>query len=241
MTDSSGLPGLNILVAGATSQAGVAAAEAFTSAGARVIAVGSDSARLELSLGHLQDVELRTCDLADFSAVLSLSNDLRVAGTNVDGLIHLVGGWRGGSGIAGQTDEDYDFLHHSVLTTLRNTSRAFAGDLARSQRGRLAIVSATAVDSPTASSASYAAVKAAAETWVRAVAQEFAAAQPDGQARAAASIVVVKALLDNKMRAESPERRFPGYTHVRDLAATLAGLFGQDAAAINGQRVYPAS
>jgi 3-oxoacyl-[acyl-carrier protein] reductase len=241
VTESPGLSGLNVLIAGATSQAGIAAAEAFTSAGARVIAVGSDSTRLERALGHLSGAELRTCDLADFAAVMSLSNDLRAAGTTVDGLIHLVGGWRGGSGIAGQSDEDYDFLHRSILTTLRNTSRAFAGDLERSQRGRLAIVSATAVDSPTASSASYAAIKAAAETWVRAVGREFAAAHPNGQARAAASIVVVKALLDEKMRAESPERRFPGYTHVRDLAATLAGLFELDAAAINGQRVNPAS
>ena len=103
MTESPGLSGLNVLIAGATSQAGIAAAEAFTSAGARVIAVGSDSTRLERALGHLSGAELRTCDLADFAAVLSLSNDLRAAGTTVDGLIHLVGGWRGGSGASGST------------------------------------------------------------------------------------------------------------------------------------------
>lgn len=240
MTGTPDLTDLNVLVAGATSQAGIATAEAFTSAGARVIAVGSDSARLERSLGHLQAADLRTCDLTDFTAVQALAQDLRSAETRLDGLIHLVGGWRGGSGIAGQSDEDYDFLHRSVLTTLRNTSRAFAGDLGRSPRGRLAIVSATAVDSPTAGSASYAAIKAAAETWVRAVAQEFAAAGSD-ESRAAAAIVVVKALLDEKMRAENPERRFPGYTHVRDLAATMTSLFEREPAAINGQRLNLAS
>jgi NADP-dependent 3-hydroxy acid dehydrogenase YdfG len=237
MTDPRELTGLNVLVAGATSQAGIAAAEAFTSAGARVVAVGSDSARLQRSLGHLQSADLRTCDLTDFAAVQALAQDLRGGGTNLDGLMHLVGGWRGGTGIAGQSDGDYDFLHRSVFTTLRNTSRAFISDLAGSTRGRLAIVSATAVDSPTAGSASYAAIKAAAETWVRAVAQEFAGSGPDGKTRAAASVVVVKALLDEKMRAENPERRFPGYTHVTDLAATMTGLFGQDAASINGQRL----
>lgn len=236
MTGSPDLTGLNLLVAGATSQAGIATAEAFTSAGARVVAVGSDSARLQASLGHLHAADLRTCDLTDFTAVQALAQDLRGSETRVDGLIHLVGGWRGGAGIAGQSDEDYDFLHRSVFTTLRNASRAFAGDLARSPRGRLAIVSATAVDTPTAGSASYAAVKAAAETWVRAVAQEFAAASPD-EPRAAASIVVVKALLDDKMRAADPERRFPGYTHVRDLAATMTSLFEREPATINGQRL----
>ena len=237
MTESPDLTGLNVLVAGASSQAGIAMAEAFTSGGAHVIAVGSDPTRLHRSLGHLQSVDLRTCDLTNFSAVHALAQDLRAEGTNLDGLMHLVGGWRGGSGIAGQSEEDYDFLHRSVLTTLRNSSRAFVGDLARSPRGRLAIVSATAVDSPSAGSASYAAVKAAAETWVRAVAQEFAAAEPSGGTRAAASIVVVKALLDEKMRAENPERRFPGYTHVRDLAATMTGLFERETTAINGQRL----
>ena len=237
MTDPRDLTGLNVLVAGATSQAGIAAAEAFTSAGARVIAVGSDSARLQQSLGHLQSADLRTCDLTDFAAVQALARDLRDGGTNLDGLMHLVGGWRGGTGIAGQSDDDYDFLHRSVFTTLRNTSRAFISDLTASTRGRLAIVSATAVDSPTAGSASYAAVKAAAETWVRAVAQEFAGSGPDGKPRAAASVLVVKALLDDKMRAENPGRRFPGYTHVADLAAAMTGLFGQDAASISGQRL----
>ncbi|WP_299165732.1 SDR family oxidoreductase [uncultured Arthrobacter sp.] len=236
MSGSPGLSGLNVLVAGATSQAGIAAAEAFSSAGARVIAIGSNSGRLESSLGHLQSVERRTCDLTDFAAVQALSRELRAGGTNVDGLIHLVGGWRGGSGVAEQSDEDYDFLHRSVLTTLRNTTRAFVGDLSRSPRGRIAIVSSKAVDEPAAGSASYAAIKAAAETWVRAVAQEFNKT-PDGQARAAASVVVVKALLDEKMRAESPERRFPGYTHVRDLAVMMTGLFERDAATINGQRL----
>lgn len=234
MTGSADLSELNVLIAGAASQAGIATAEAFVAAGAHVVAVGSDSTRLQRSLGHLQSVDLRTCDLTDFAAVKALAQDLRAGGTTVDGLMHLVGGWRGGAGIAGQSDEDYDFLHRSVLTTLRNTSRAFVGDLAASPRGRLAIVSATAVGSPTAGSASYAAVKAAAETWVRAVAQEF---ESSGEARGAACIMVVKALLDDRMRAESPDRRFPGYTHVTDLAAAMTGLFELPTAVVNGHRL----
>lgn len=236
MTPSPDLSRLTVLIAGASSQAGIATAEALTPAGARVIAVGSDATRLQRALGHLESVDQRTCDLTDFQAVQTLAEELRTGGTAPDGLIHLVGGWRGGAGIAGQSDDDYEFLHRSVLTTLRNTSRAFIGDLTRSPRGRLAIVSATAVDSPTAGNASYAAIKAAAETWVRAVAQEFAAAEPQ---RGAAAIVVVKALLDDAMRAEHPERRFPGYTHVRDLAATMTGLFERDPADLNGRRLHP--
>lgn len=237
MTELHALSGLTVLIAGATSQAGIATAEAFTSAGADVVAVGSDAARLRRALGHLPSADLRTCDLADFPAVQELASDLHLDGKEPDGLIHLVGGWRGSRGIAEQSDADYDFLHRSILTTLRNTTRAFIGDLARSPRGRMAIVSATAVDNPSPGSAAYAAVKAAAETWVRAVAREFAGGHSGQGSQAAASILVVKALLDEKMREENPERRFPGYTHVHDLAAAMTGLFGREPVEVNGQRL----
>ena len=46
----------------------------------------------------------------------------------VDGIVHLVGGWRGGGGIVGQTEEDYRVLERS-FTALRYVSRAFWHDL----------------------------------------------------------------------------------------------------------------
>lgn len=234
------LAGRRVLVAGATSQAGIATVEALVSGGASVIAVGSDAGRLSTAFGHAGSVEQRTCDLSSQAQVLRLAADLRADGLPLDGLFHLVGGWRGGSGIAGQSDEDYEFLHRSILTTLRNTTRAFVDEIARSPHGRVAIVSATAVDSPAAAAASYAALKAAAETWIRAVADEFAGTATQPGSGAAASIIVVKALVDDVMRKEHPERRFPGFTHVSDLAQALTGLFSQDPVAVNGRRIHVA-
>ena len=49
-------------------------------------------------------------------------------------LVHLVGGWRGGRGLAGQSDADWEFLHRNIVATLRNTTRAFHEDLAASAR-----------------------------------------------------------------------------------------------------------
>lgn len=236
-SDGTDLTDLTVVVAGATSAAGVATTLALTTAGARVIAVGSDKDRLAKALAHVDRVDLRVCDLADYSAVLDLAAMLREEGAGVDGLIHLVGGWRGGEGIAGQSDDDYETLHRLVLTTLRNTTRAFVADLEESSRGRLAIVSATAVDRPTAGNASYAAVKAAAETWVKATAQQFTSHADAQRPLAAATILVVKALLDDAMQAARPDRSFPGYTHVSDLAAALTQLFAQDPAEINGRRI----
>ncbi len=176
-----------VLIAGATSASGLAATRALVTAGARVVAVGRDAGRLE----PLSAAGARTevCDLTDEAAVAGLAERVHGAEGTVDGVLHLVGGWRGGGGLAGQTDEDFRFLEGS-LTALRHVSRAFDADLRSSSAGRLAVVSSTAVARPLAGGANYAAVKAATEAWARAVAQGFVKAARDaGEPLAAASVV----------------------------------------------------
>ena len=242
MTDLTGAPaaGATVLVAGATSASGVAAARALHEAGATVLAAGTDAGLLEERLPFVHG--RYAVDLSDPDAVDGLARRLREEHGPLDGLVHLVGGWRGGGGLAGQNDADWAFLHRNIVATLRNTTRAFHEDLAASARGRLAIVSATAVDSPTASTANYAAAKAAAETWTRAVAAAFRTAQSGRKAdpepqRSAAVVFVVKALVDDAARAADPGNPFAGYTDVADLAAAVVGLFGSDAATLNGARL----
>ncbi|HSL38629.1 MAG TPA: oxidoreductase, partial [Arthrobacter sp.] len=93
-----------------------------------------------------------------------------------------------------------------------------------------------------AGGASYAAAKAAAEAWTLAVADGFHCGQsgrkqdPTEQ-HSAAVVFVVKALVDAAMRAKSPDRSFPGFTDVEDLAAAAVGLFTSPAAELNGRRM----
>ena len=241
-TAAAPLTGRTVVVAGAGSASGTAVCEALEAAGAKVVAVGRDAARLENTLFRLNDADLRTCDLGDAGEVASLASDLQETYGGIDGLIHLVGGWRAGTGIGTQSEQDWDFLETNILRTLRNVSRSFYDQLSASPDGRLAIVSSTAVDSPTAAGAGYAAAKAAAEAWVRAIAAGFRGAQsgrkdnPEPQ-HSAAVVFVVKALVDQAQRAAAPDRRFPGYTDVADLAAAVVRLFQQDAAEVNGQRI----
>ncbi|MCQ1953740.1 SDR family oxidoreductase [Arthrobacter sp. zg-Y238] len=241
-TAAAPLKGRTVLVAGAGSPSGTAVCEALEAAGAKVVAVGRDAARLENTLFRLYDADLRTCDLSDTGEVAALAADMQETYGGIDGLIHLVGGWRAGTGIGSQSEADWDFLETNILRTLRNVSRSFYDQLEASPDGRLAIVSSTAVESPTAAGAGYAAAKAAAEAWVRAIAAGFRSAQsgrkenPEPQ-RSAAVVFVVKALVDSAQRAAALDRRFPGYTDVADLAAAVVRLFQQDAAEVNGQRI----
>lgn len=182
-----GVNGKLVLVAGATSESGHAATRALVEAGARVVAVGRDAEKLDAlaALGAATEV----CDLTDEDAVLELAMRVHHAHGHVDGILHLVGGWRGGGGLAGQTDDDFRFLERS-LTALRHVSRAFDDDLRASDAARCAIVSSTSLERPLAGGANYAVVKAASEAWTRAVAQGFAKATRDaGQPLRAASVV----------------------------------------------------
>lgn len=223
--------GALVVVAGGSSPAGIAVASALVAAGLRVLTVGSDAGRIEAAAKLTGGAVHLTCDLGDRAAVAELGAHIRHGYGAVDGLIHLVGGWRGGGSLAEQSDADWDYLQHSVLTTLRNTSREFHAELAASPVGRLAIVSSTSVTAPTPSNANYAATKSAAETWVQAVAAAF------GNTPAAAVVLVVKALVDDSMRARSPARTFPGFTDVTTLGRTVAELFATPAAQINGARL----
>jgi NADP-dependent 3-hydroxy acid dehydrogenase YdfG len=177
------------VIAGASSKSGVAVASALSEAGATVIAVGTNQERLDALRERVPAAKTLVCDLSDATAVAHLAKRIHTTLGMVDGLIHLVGGFRAGGGIAGQTDQDWAFLDRA-FATLRITTRAFYYDLVASPSGRLAIVSPTVVQHPLAGGANYAAAKAAAEAWTLAVAQGFRKAE----SHAAAAIFVVKEL-----------------------------------------------
>lgn len=207
--------GRTVLIAGATSTAGHAAARTLAEAGARVIAVGRDPERLAALSEWAIGVE---GDLTDEASVTRIVDEVHATAGPVDGVLHLVGGWRGGGGLAAQSEADYRFLEQS-FTALRLISRAFDADLRASDAGRLAIVSSTAVARPVAGGANYAAVKAASEAWTRAVAQGFAkSARDSGEPLRAASVIYRVKSLDGLEQT---------------LADGYVGLWQQDAATIN--------
>lgn len=229
---------LKVLVTGGSGASGVATARAFRHAGFTVLTVGSDKQRIMAAAAQSgEGVIPLVCDLANLAEVQALQAEVTAAHGGIDGVIHLVGGWRGAKGITTQTDEDWDFLERNAVTTLRNVSRVFYDDLSASDRGRFAMVSSTAVASPAAATANYVAAKAAAEVWTMAMAQGFEADKDGAGLSSAAVVFVVKALVDDAMREKAPERQFPGFTDVGELGAAAVGLFHTDAAELNGRKL----
>lgn len=204
--------GRTIVLPGGTSAAGIAVARTLVDAGARVIVTGRSPERLHAL--RVVGAETEVADATSVSEMHALAARLGAA----DGVVPLVGGWRGGGGLAGQSDEDFAALL-PALQAVRAASRAFDAALRESDAGRFVIVSSPAVARPLAGGANYAALKAAAEAWTRAVAQGFAkSARDSGQSLRAASVV------------------FRTKTLVPDaLADAIPRLWDADAADLNDQ------
>jgi NAD(P)-dependent dehydrogenase (short-subunit alcohol dehydrogenase family) len=146
-----------VMVTGATGVTGRAVSELLTARGDTVIAVGTDATRL----GTVDAAEHLVADLTDRAATDALAADVVTRHENLDGILHLVGGWK-----PGWSDEVTDWLNARLVNTLLNVSEAFEPLLLAAPAARLAIVSTTAVTHDGPPSSAYAAAKLAAESWV---------------------------------------------------------------------------
>jgi NAD(P)-dependent dehydrogenase (short-subunit alcohol dehydrogenase family) len=173
----------------------------------------------------------RTVDLLEEDAARAWCAALVERFGRVDGLVHLVGGWRGGQPLQEAPLSDWELLHDLLVRTVQHTTRAFHDQLAAGPHGRFVLVSSKQAQTPTATNAAYAAAKAAAEAWALALADGF-----EGSA-ATANIVVVDAILTPRMREENPGEDFPTFIPAEDLAAAIAFLCSDAAKKMNGQRL----
>lgn len=220
-----------IAVAGAAGNLGPTVVQRLASAESRVCACGRDQASLDALATDVGDIDTDAVDLLDPAATRAWADDLASRHGRVDGLVHLVGGWRGGAPIEEAPLEDWDFLSSLLVRTVQNATQAFASRLMASGHGRFVLVSSGQAQAPTHPNAAYAAAKAASETWTLALADRFRGTG------ATANLVVVGAIVTPAMRAESPDRDFSTFTPAEEIAEAVAYLCSDAAASMNGQRV----
>ncbi|MFF9689550.1 SDR family NAD(P)-dependent oxidoreductase [Streptomyces sp. NPDC014623] len=242
--DSGVLEGAVIAVAGAAGPAGRATLLRLAEAGATVVAADASPERLVEAVDAARyahggaTVTGDTVDLLDLAAAREWADKTEKEFGRVDGLVHLVGGWRGGSGFADTSLTDWEHLEKLLIRTVQSTSLAFHEAIQRSDRGRYVLISAAGASNPTAGNAAYAASKAAAEAWTLAMADAFRKAGGDEGPTSAAAILVVKALVHDAMRAERPNAKFAGFTDVTELAEAIAGVWDKPAGEVNGKRLW---
>ncbi len=234
------LEGKVYAIAGAAGGLGPVVCQRLVSAGASLSLADRslESARgvaesFGLGEDRLQPYEV---DLLDPAAASAWQQAVSGQFGRCDGLIHLVGGWRGGEPIDSFDLADYEFLHDLLVRTVQNTSRAFHSDLVSSGHGRFVLISSSVARRPNQPSAAYASAKAAAEAWTIALADSFAGTG------ATANVLVVNAIVTAQMRADEPDRDFSTFTSTEEIADSIAYLCSEAAASMNGQRLdlFPA-
>ncbi|MFE4924157.1 SDR family NAD(P)-dependent oxidoreductase [Streptomyces sp. NPDC056661] len=236
--------GAVIAVAGAAGPAGRATLLRLADAGAIVVASDADPTRLAEAVDAARyahggaTVTGDTVDLLDLAATREWAAKTEKEFGRIDGLVHLVGGWRGSATFAETDLADWDLLEKLLIRTVQHTSLAFHDGLLRSDRGRFLLISAAGASRPTAGNAAYAASKAAAEAWTLALADAFRKAGGDEGPKTAAAILIVKALVHDAMRAERPNAKFAGFTDVKELADAIAGVWERPAPEVNGKRLW---
>jgi NAD(P)-dependent dehydrogenase (short-subunit alcohol dehydrogenase family) len=229
------LDGRVFAIAGIGGGLGPVVAERLAGEGAAIAGADRSQARLEeigAALGlPAERWDGRAVDLLDEGVTHAWCEALVERFGRVDGLLHLVGGWRGGQPLHEAPLADWELLHDLLIRTVQHTTRAFHDVLLASGRGRFVLVSAKQAQAPSNSNAAYAAAKAAAEAWTLALADGFAGAG------ATANVVVVEAILTPRMRAESPNGDFSTFTPAEHVAAAIAFLCSDAAEEMNGQRL----
>jgi NAD(P)-dependent dehydrogenase (short-subunit alcohol dehydrogenase family) len=235
----SSLKGRVIAIAGAGGGLGPAVARRLADDGASLALTDVSQERLDALVSDLgldyEHVDGHVVDLLDPDAAVEWATATTARFGRVDGLLHLVGGWKGGDPIATTPLADYEWLHDLLVRTVQHASRAFYEPLTQSGTGRFVLVSSSQAQSPQGTNASYSAAKAAAEAWTLALADSF-----EGTG-ATANIVVVNAILTPAMREQNPDKAYPTFTPVEDIAAAIAFLCSDEAARMNGKRLalYP--
>ncbi|HEY3478859.1 MAG TPA: SDR family oxidoreductase, partial [Streptomyces sp.] len=168
-TYTGGLDGAVIAVAGAGGPAGRAVLQRLAREGGHIIAADADPERLAEAVDAARydaggaDITGEIVDLLDLEASQDWAGRIEKDHGRVDGLVHLVGGWRGSASFPETDLADWELLEKLLIRTVQHTSLAFHDPLLRSPFGRYVLISAAGASKPTAGNAAYAAAKAAAE------------------------------------------------------------------------------
>ena len=171
------MKGRVVVITGATGATGQAAARAFAEQGASLALISRDQGKLDALNSDLNLPEdrilTRTIELLDVPSVQEAARAVSARFGRVDALIHLVGGWTGGRTISESGVDEFKFMLDQHAWTTIHLLRAFSPGLSKNGWGRVIAVTSPLAENPTGKMGPYALGKAAQETLILTLADEF--------------------------------------------------------------------
>lgn len=214
-----------VVITGATGKLGPTVARTFAAGGDRLALLARDGPELGALAASLPGGVDRhagiAAELLTEAGATAAAEAVRERLGAPSVLLHLVGGYAGGTSIEDADPALWRDLFDLNFWSAFHTLRAFLPDIRASEGGRIVTVSTPLAGAPVANIGPYAASKGAVETLTLTLARELAGTT------ATANVVLIRTIGDEK----------PTHTRPDEIAAALAWLASPAAAAVSGQRI----
>ena len=211
---------MNVLITGANGGLGTAVCQEFLASGAKVIGV---------ALAWKQSAQFTTVS-ADVTTEAGCNSMVKQALDHgpIDALVHLVGGFAGGSPVAETTDQTWDSMMNVNLRAAFCCIRAALKPMQAANRGRIVAIGTRMAVEPSPNFAAYAVSKAALVALIKTVAAE-------GQKFGVTANVVLPSTIDTPAnRAAMPKADFSRWVAPQSIAKLLVFLTSEAAADTSG-------
>ena len=215
-----------VVITGATGILGQLVSRTFAEQGASLTLLSNNQDKLDSLVRDLNLPEIRilthAVNLLNANAVQDSAEAVSAKFGRVDALIHLVGGWTGGKTLAESDADEFSFMLNQHTWTTIHLLRAFSPKLAANGWGRVIAVSSPLATIPSAKMGPYAVGKAAQETLLLTLADEFAGTG------VTANVIQVKSIdVKGTGKGTSPQ----------EIVSAMQYLFSDEAGKINGTRL----
>jgi len=215
-----------VAISGATGKLGPTVAARFAAAGDRLALLAREGAEVSALAATLPNGGARwhagiAADLSTAEGAANAAADVRERVGPPTVLLHLVGGYAGGTSLEDAEEALWRDLFELNFWSTFHALRAFLPDIRAAGDGRIVTVSTPLAGSPVANIGPYAASKGAVETLTLILARELAGTS------ATANVILVRTIGDEK----------PTHTRPDEIAEALVWLASPSAGAVNGQRI----
>lgn len=219
------------MITGGTGALGTVVTQHLLKAGYRAAVTwlfDDERKRVEDELGHSSSVFLVEADVTDPDSIGAAVGEATKRFGQIDILVHLVGGWKGGEKVHEHSDETWRQMIELNLTSAFHCCRAVLPGMRRQGWGRIVLVSAkTAATSRTGQSA-YAVAKAGVTVLAETIAEENRGLDVTANA-------IAPSTLDTPAnRMAMPGADQSSWVPLDDVAATIEFLISDAAGQVRG-------